>query len=175
MPFLRYAMKMPRSALAAVVLTAMVGVAACTGTPPRGPNPFSVAVAFDNPPSYPGYQWTRNGQGVPTAELGASAGPNHCDWQSATILTIGWPLGTSAQNSMHSRSYIRYPKGVMGGTYKGRLVKDAQPPAAARPTGYKLGSIELYLSPADQDEAIYLVASSRAERWPRADPQFGCM
>jgi len=62
----------------------------------------------------------------------------------------------------------------MGGTYKQRLVKGAQLPAAARPTGYKLGSIELYLSPADQDEAIYLVTSAGAERWPRADPFFGC-
>jgi hypothetical protein len=62
----------------------------------------------------------------------------------------------------------------MGGTYKQRLVKGAQLPAAARPTGYKLGSIEVYLSPVDQDEAIYLVTSAGAERWPRADPSFGC-
>ena len=166
---------MLRSARAVVVLTAIVAIAACTSTQTQGPNPFSVGVAFDNPPAYPGYQWTRNGHAVPTAELGASAGPNHCDWQSATILTIGWPLGTSAQNSLHSRSYIRDPKGVIDGTYKERLVKDTQLPASARPTGYKLGSIELYLSPADQDEAVYLVAPSGTERWPRADPSFGCM
>ena len=133
-----------------------------------------MAVAFDNPPGYPGYQWTRNGHTVPTAELGASAGPNHCDWQSATILTIGWPLGTSAQNAGHARTYIRDPKGVMGGTYKQRLLKGAQLPATARSTGYKLGSIELYLSPADQDEAVYLVAPSGTERWPRADPFYAC-
>lgn len=151
---------MRRSAFAAVVLATTIAIAACTSTPPQGPNPFSVAVAFDNPSAYPGYQWTRNGHAVPTAELGASAGPNHCDWQSATILTIGWPLGTVAQNSAHSRSYIRDPKGVMGGTYKQRLVKDAQLAATAKPTGYKLGSIEVYLSPADQDEAVYLVAPS---------------
>jgi hypothetical protein len=149
-------------------------VAACTSTQPQGPNPFSIGVAFDNPPAYPGYQWTRNGRAVPTAELGASAGPDHCDWQTATILTIGWPLGTSAQNSGHSRSYIRDPKGVTGGTYQQRLVKDAQLPATAKPSGYKLGSIELYLSPGDQDEAIYLVTPSGSERWPRAAAIFGC-
>jgi hypothetical protein len=165
---------MLKSALVAVVLATTVAIAACTSTPPQGPNPFSVAVAFDNPPAYPGYQWTRNGRAVPTAELGASAGPDHCDWQSATILTIGWPVGTPAQNAGHWRSYIRDPKGVIGGTYKERLVKDAQLPAAAKPSGYKLGSIELYLSPGDQDEAIYLVTPSGSERWPRADPMFGC-
>jgi hypothetical protein len=63
----------------------------------------------------------------------------------------------------------------MGGTYQGRLVKDAQLPATAKATGYKLGSIEVYLSPADKDEAVYLVAPSGTERWPRADPMFGCM
>jgi hypothetical protein len=166
---------MLRSALAVVVLAATVAIAACTSTPPQGPNPFSVAVAFDNPPAYPGYQWTRNGQAVPTAELEVSAGPNHCDWQSASILTISWPLGTVAQNSAHSRSYIRDPNGVIGGTYKQRLVKDAQLPPTAKPTGYKLGSIEVYLSRTDQDEAVYLVAPSGTERWPRADPMFGCM
>ena len=166
---------MQRSTLGAIVLATSLAITGCTTTPPQGPNPFSVAVAFDNPPAYPGYQWTRNGHAVPTAELGASAGPNHCDWQSATILTIGWPLGTVAQNSGHSRSYIRDPSGVMGGTYKQRLVKDAQLPATAKSTGYKLGSIDVYLSPADQDEAVYLVAPSGTERWPRADPMFGCM
>ena len=168
-------MMMRRSILAAVVLTTIVAIAACTSTKTEPPGPFSVGVAFDNPPVYPGYQWTRNGKAVPTGELGASGGPNHCDWQSATILTIGWPLGTVSQNAGHSRSYIRDPKGVMGGTYMQRLVKDARLPAATRPTGYKLGSIELYLSPVDQDEAIYLVTPSGAERWPRADPFFGCM
>jgi hypothetical protein len=156
------------------MLTTVIAIAACTSTQTQGPNPFSVGVAFDNPPAYPGYQWTRNGQAVPAAELEASAGPNHCDWQSATILTIGWPLGTSAQNAGHSRYYIRDPKGVIGGTYQQRLVKDAQLPATAKPSGYKLGSIELYLSPSDQDEAIYLVTPSGSERWPRADPTFGC-
>ena len=115
---------MLRTVVAAVVLGTTMAIVACTSTPPQGPNPFSVAVAFDNPPAYPGYQWTRNGHAVSTAELGASAGPNHCDWQSATILTIGWPLGTVAQTSAHSRSYIRDPKGVMGGTYQPRLMKE---------------------------------------------------
>ena len=164
-----------RSAFAAALLAATVAIAACTSKQTEPPGPFSLGVAFDNPPAYPGYPWTHNGQPVPTVELGASAGPNHCDWQSATILTVGWPLGTVSQNAGHSRSYIRDPKGVIGATYQQRFVKDAQLPGAARPTGYKLGAIELYLSPADQDEAVYLVTPSGAERWPRADPMFGCM
>jgi len=165
---------MLKSALAAVMVASMVAIAACTSTQPQGPNPFSVAVAFDNPPAYPGYQWTHAGRPVPAGELETSGGPNHCDWQSATILHIGWPAGTVSTNAGQARVYIRDPAGVMGGTYKDLLVKNAQLPATARPTGYKLGSIELYLNPGDQDEAVYLVAPSGTERWPRANPFYGC-
>jgi hypothetical protein len=63
---------------------------------------------------------------------------------------------------------------VIQGNYKQRLLKDATLPAGTRATGYKLGSIELYMSPIDQDEAIYLVTPAGIERWPRADPFFGC-
>jgi hypothetical protein len=30
------------------------------------------------------------------------------------------------------------------------------------------------MGPIDQDEAIYLVTPAGIERWPRADPFFGC-
>jgi hypothetical protein len=167
-------MRMLRSAIAAVALTAGVAIGACTDMQTPKPDTSSVSAAFDSPPAYPGYQWTRNGKPVRTEELGTSAGPNHCGWQSATILTVGWPLGTVSANAGQARFYIRDPNGVIGGTYRQRLVRDAQLPTDARPTGYKLGSIELYLSPSDQDAAAYLVMSSRSERWPRADLFFGC-
>ena len=165
---------MRRSALAAVLLLVAVGIAACTNAPTPQSDTSSVAAAFHRPPSYPGYQWKHQGQPVSTEELGTSAGPNHCDWQSATILTIGWPLGTVSTSAGQARFYIRDPNGVMGGMYQKNLVTHATLPADARPTGYKLGSIELYLSPSDQDQAAYLVTSSGAERWPRADPFFAC-
>jgi len=155
------------------VVTAAVAVAAGAYFLTR-PNTSSISAAFDNPPAYPGYQWTRQGQPVSTSELGASAGPDHCDWQSATILTIGWPPRTVSSNAGEARFYIRDPKGVMGSTYQKRLIIHARLPADARPTGYKVGSIELFLSPSDQDQAAYLVAPSGAERWPRADPFYAC-
>jgi len=62
----------------------------------------------------------------------------------------------------------------MGGTFRQDLVTHAKLPADARPTGYKLGNIEVYLSPSDQDHAVYLATSSGAERWPRANPFYGC-
>ena len=157
----------------AVLLAAAIAIAAGAYFLTR-PNTSSGSAAFDNPPAYPGYQWTRQGRPVSASELGTSAGASHCDSQSATILTIGWPLGTISSNATEARFYIRDPKGAMGSTYQKGLIIQARLPADARPTGYKVGSIELYLSPSDEDQAAYLVAPSGAERWPRADPFYPC-
>jgi hypothetical protein len=162
---------MLKLALAAVALVTTVAIAACAGTQTQEPSPFSAALAFDYPPLGPGYQWTRNGQTVSTEELGASAGSDHCGWGSATILAMGWPMGTFGYFG-HWRFYIRDPKRVM--PYTQALIKGAQLPASAQPTGYRLGSIELYLSAVDHDQAVYLVSPSGIERWPRADPFVGC-
>lgn len=133
----------------------------------------SVAAAFDRPPAFPGYQWARNGWKVPWQELVTFEGARHCSWQSATFLSIGWPLGTRASRADQSRLYIRDPNDVVG--YRERLIRNATIPHDARPTGYQLGSIQIYFSPSDQDQAVYLVAPAGAERWPRADPMTGCM
>ena len=93
---------------------------------------------------------------------------------AATILTIGWPPGTVSSSAGEARFYIRDPKGVIPGTFQSRLDQHAHLPPDARATGYKVGSIELYFSPTDQDQATYLVAPSGAERWPRADPFNAC-
>jgi hypothetical protein len=47
-------------------------------------------------------------------------------------------------------------------------------PPDAKPTGHRLGAIQLYVSPSDADRWIYVVGPSDAERWPRVDPIFAC-
>lgn len=134
----------------------------------------SVAVAFDSPPASPGYQWTREGRTVPREEVVAFAGPDHCSWQSATLLFIGWPPGTFASTASLRRLYVRDPQGAIDSSLRERLAMDITLPRDARPTGYSLGSIEIYLSPSDQDEAIYVSGPRGAERWPRRDPMNLC-
>lgn len=135
----------------------------------------SVAAAFDLPPSYPGYAWTRDGNTVSPFELVTSAGPDHCGWESATYLTIGWPPGTVASSATGARLYIRDPHGAVAASYREGLVVHASVPADARPTGHRHGSIQIYVSPSDQDRAIYVVGADGAERWPRSDPMTLCM
>ena len=142
----------------------------------RARAPFaSVASAFDAPPGYPGYGWSRDGHGpVEGTELTTIAGPSHCHWQTATMMFIGWPPGTAAGTFAGARMFIRDPQGVYAeGRYRDRLELHATLPPDARPTGHRLGPIALYLSPSD-DDGIYLVAPSGAERWPRVDPAGLC-
>ncbi len=157
----------------------LVGVAALLllawGANRIGLGKTSVAAAFDNPPDYPGYAWTRNGQAVPPEELGTSAGPQHCDLKSVTFLTIGWPLGTRSASADQARQYIRDPGGaIRSGNLKGTLTLRATLPTDARPTGYRYGSIQIIKSPSDEDRAIYVVGPDVAERWPRSNPVTLC-
>jgi len=141
----------------------------------RARPPFgSVATAFDDPIGYPGYVWTRDGRSVGPSELNTIAGPDHCHWQSATMLHIGWPPGTISTIATQARQYIRDPRGVIRDSYRDRLGRNVGLPEDARPTGYRLGAIELYLSPSDQESWIYVVSPSDQERWPRADPMVAC-
>lgn len=134
----------------------------------------SVAAAFEPPLPYPGYTWSRNGQAVDGRELTTAAGPDHCGWRSATFLTIGWPSGTVSKTSAEARQYIRDPHGDVRTDLRDRFRANTPLPSDARPTGHRHGSLEIYVSPSDQDDAIYIVGPGGAERWPRADPMAMC-
>lgn len=145
----------------------------------RGVTSLSVAAAFDDPPASPGYTWTRDGRSVSTFELATFAGPDHCGWESATFLMIGWPPGTLADYASKARQYVRDPRGSVvihqGRAFRELLGRNVPLPSDAKPTGYKLGAIELYFSPSDEDLWIYVVSPRDVERWPRSDPMTACM
>jgi hypothetical protein len=130
-------------------------------------------VAFDSPPAYPGYDWYRDGRKVSAFELTTIAGPDHCGWQEATFLTIGWPIPRVTQTIADARQFVRDPRGVISVALRDRLSTAASVPADARATGYRHGPIEVYVSPT-VDDAIFIVGPAGAERWPRNDPPIGC-
>jgi hypothetical protein len=169
----------PRSssvALAAAVAAVLVGgIWALNVFEVRARSPLAtVASAFDAPPAYPGYRWARGGREVGQFEIVSIAGPSHCGWQSATMLSLAWPIGSVASSGDQLRQYVRDPFGVFGPALRDRLVLHAKLPVDAAATGFRLGDIAIYLAPSDQDDAIYIVAPSGAERWPRADPMRLC-
>ena len=134
----------------------------------RATAPFaSVGTAFDPGPGYPGYGWTRNGTRVSSQELVTAAGPDHCGWGSATFLTIGWPPGTAASTFASARLYTRDPNGSVAASLRDALVRHATLPPDAHSTGYRYGVLEVFTSPTDADQSIYVVSPSDTERWPR--------
>ncbi len=110
---------------------------------------------------------------VPLSEIVAAAGPEHCAWQSATVLTLGWPLGTRPPTAAGARQYIRDPRHVLASRLPA-LELEATLPADASQTGYAYGPVRLYLASSDQDEAVYLVLGDSIERWPHSDPMTLC-
>ena len=167
-------MESPGVALIAGLLV-LAGCGSAAGLGAGGGLPgTTVAANFASPPQYPGHAWQRNGHEVPPSEVVAAAGPEHCGWQSATFLTIGWPLGTQPGTAEHARQYIRDPNGVVSQDLHARLGFHATLPADAQPTGYWYGAVQLYTSASNVDQSVYLVAGHDVERWPRSNPMTLC-
>jgi hypothetical protein len=55
------------------------------------------------------------GQPVSAKVVTSYQGAEHCDWQSATFLSLGWPLGKKMKTIDEGRQYVRDPDGVIGG------------------------------------------------------------
>jgi hypothetical protein len=102
------------------------------------------------------------------------AGPEHCDWESVTFLSVNVDLdelGTPADQ----RWFLRDPEGVLSGEGRIAYDGDAQLPEDAVDTGLRLEGRELWAEPADDPpgpEAVYVVDGDSVERWPRTD--VGC-
>lgn len=142
-------------------------------TSAAAPEPTSPSVAdyFDPPQPFPGPTWTRYGEPVDD-QINSIAGPDHCKWQSAVMMHLGWPLGTVSQTALQSRQFIRDPEGVISVDLQGQL-RAGPLPADAEDTGYRLDGLELWLSASDPNGA-YLRSGTDVERWPLADPFFAC-
>jgi hypothetical protein len=133
----------------------------------------TVASAFDSPPAYPGYVWTRDGQRAGEFEITTIAGPAHCQWESAAMMFIGWPPPTTAPSGDRARQFIRDPRAAVSPRFREQLRQGVKLPADARSTGLRHGDIEVFVSPSD-DTGIYLVSPFDVERWPISDPMTLC-
>lgn len=135
----------------------------------------TVGSYFNQPPGWPGKPWTRAGHNIGWQELATAAGPAHCDWSAATLLTVGWPLGTQAYTADRARQYIRDPSHrLQGASLQGSWMANSKLPPDARDSGYSYGAVRLFVAPSDWDAYLYLVAPADSERWPRSDPMTLC-
>lgn len=109
--------------------------------------------------------WTRNGVDVNSSEVAVYPG---CDTSNGVqLLRLGWPVGTRTSDPRHTRWFVRDPAGKVSGSLGlPALQQSAHVPSDALDTGYRRGSVKLYLSPTGQ--FAYLADSATAERWPYA-------
>ena len=104
-------------------------------------------------------------------------GAERCRWENASFMHLGWPVGTPSTASGDWRQYVRDPRGLFddGALHVGYL-SDTALPSDATDTGYHRGPWQLWVSPSQADDAIFVVdtGSGAVERWGRATPPILC-
>jgi len=127
-------------------------------------DPRSLAERFEDPPTWPGEPWHRNGHPASRQVLVLSEGPEHCNWETAAVLA-GSALAQDA-----GVLYWRDPKGAL--EHAPELQREfragAELPADAAWTGWTQRGAELWTAPSDEGRYVYLVRAayrSDVERW----------
>jgi hypothetical protein len=97
-----------------------------------------------------------------------------CDRGGMAVLSLAEPLG-GGLDPLDRREYLRDPKGeaAANGWLTGPYDGDAALPPDAVDTGWTNGNVDLWESPSDVDDAVYLVRGDVVERWPRATKDWG--
>ena len=105
--------------------------------------------------------WTDGeGRRLPTTTIESSRGPEHCDWHTSTILTLG------------EDTYWRRPVPDLADFFETPYDEGLALPDDAVDTGYERDGQHLWLSP---DRAVAYVGTPEAvERWPRPRERIAC-
>lgn len=102
-----------------------------------------------------------DGNRVPTSVITSARGPEHCDWEIVTFLTLD------------GQGYISDPDDVLDGRgFVAPFDADAALPPDAVDTGYQQADRRLWLS---SDRSIaYVVTEDAVEAWPSSAEEFAC-
>ena len=136
-------------------------------------------------PSVEGIWYDGDGASLPNGSAGSEgtaiavlAGPEHCQWESATFMHLAWPVGTIATSFDDERQYVRDPEGLFDdGALRVGFMRDITLPADAVETGFHRGPWQLWVSPTQADDAVFVVDEDTgiAERWGRSSEPILCM
>lgn len=149
------------------IVTPLMVISACGGLAIVGGNGMRVDVSVP---------WRHATEGeVPKEVVNWRKGTNHCGWESAVVLAVGWPIGKPAGTWEDIRHYVRDPDEVLPeGWVRSKYAAVDRLPDKARNSEYRAGNIALYWMPGD-DGHIYLVQEGGAmERWPAATELIAC-
>ncbi len=105
--------------------------------------------------------WTNaSGRPVPTTTIESWRGPEHCNWQSMTFLSLGKAV------------YVRDPQSDLADFFAEPYRQHAELPAAAMDTGFERDGQHLWLSADDQ--RAFVGTADDVEVWPRTIEPLGC-
>ncbi len=117
------------------------------------PRPFTNSIGLQT--------WTdAEGETAPTTAIQSWTGPEHCNWQSMTLLRLG------------RGEYVRDPRDELEDYFVGPYEEHAALPADAVDTGFERGDDHLWRSPDKQ--RVFVGTSGDVEVWPRALQRLGC-
>jgi hypothetical protein len=102
-----------------------------------------------------------DGARVPTSVLSETTGPEHCEWESVTFLTVDGADFVSDPRSVLTDAYVTAP-----------LDEDAELPADAVDTGYHRESKHLWL--AADGRFAFVVDGDSVQAWPATTQQVAC-
>lgn len=135
-------------------------------------------------PSVEGIWYDGNGMPLPNGSPGSEGtaiavfrGSEHCQWETATFMHLGWPVGTNATSFDEERQYVRDPESLFdSGALHVGFLSDATLPPDAVDTGYRRGPWQLWVSPSQADDAVFVVNRDAgiAERWGRSSQPILC-
>ena len=112
--------------------------------------------------------WTdATGSAAPTTKISSSRGPEHCDWQHLTFLSLD-----GGQFAKSGVSYVGGDQGDLDGYFDEPYVARTALPPDAVATGYQRSGKALWLSP-DRKRA-YVGTPDSVEIWPRISRTLGC-
>ena len=116
------------------------------------------------------------GEPTPPLVINTIPGPEHCGWESATIMHLAVPLGEEAYDITNIHTYVRDPSQVLPpqgiqGSFVGAV---GNLPEDARFSGFRNGDIELWVAPSTFEEVVYVGRDGRFEAWPREVDGVAC-
>lgn len=114
-----------------------------------------------------GYEvWTdADGRAVPTTELSVMRGPEHCDWQDMTFLTLPGPGA--------GPTFVRDPDPGLRDYFADPYEPHTELPADAVDSGFRHDGDRLWLAP-DRSRVYVGTAADDVEAWPRTAQPLGC-
>ncbi len=135
-------------------------------------------------PSVEGIWYDGNGMPLPNGSPGSEGtaiavfrGSEHCRWETATFMHLAWPVGTVANSLGGWRQYVRDSENLFDdGALHVSFLSDATLPPDAVDSGYHRGPWQLWVSPSQADEAMFVVNedTGAVERWGRSSEPILC-